>query len=414
MSPDALQGTTLLLGAGASVEAGVPASMGLTQELARRVDEMHGRYQGTSQALNIAIGALIAYDTARGGGAFDSVDVERLFSAVQMLGDRDKVEIAPFVANWSASLDAIGQSPGLPAFFKDRFTRELASPSSFGFERMFRDAVQGLAVDKDSGPIFRRLETQMVAALQTALHIEPSAVDYLAPLLNVAERPLRIATLNYDRSVEILAAREGASLDTGVDAWTGGFDWEWDPEADIRLLKLHGSIDWILGSERAGDGRLAEDKVRVAQDWNAENLVRGSLALVFGQRGKLRSNGPFLAMLHEFDSFLSSTEHLAVVGYSFRDDHINAVIRRWFDQRSQPRLTIIDPAIDASQRYNRSRTNFLQELLSAMFVAGLEAQLRPEHRIINSFTGDALVTLFGDRQLPPMPIGPTAGAEGAS
>jgi len=171
----------------------------------------------------------------------------------------------------------------------------------------------------------------MVAALQRALHIEPSAVDYLAPLLNVAERPLRIATLNYDRSVEILAARKGASLDTGVDAWTGGFDWEWDPEADIRLLKLHGSIDWILGSELAGDGRLAEDKVRVAQDWNAENLVRGSLALVFGQRGKLRSNGPFLAMLREFDSFLSSTEHLVVIGYSFRDDHINAVIRRWFN-----------------------------------------------------------------------------------
>jgi len=86
-----------------------------------------------------------------------------------------------------------------------------------------------------------------------AIDLSIFKVEYLAPLLNIGSSPMRIATLNYDRSIEELANHAGKTFDTGIEAWPGGHDWEWDPSADIHLLQLHGSIDWILAPAR-GDG----------------------------------------------------------------------------------------------------------------------------------------------------------------
>ena len=73
--------------------------------------------------------------------------------------------------------------------------------------------------------------------------------------------------------------------------------------------------------------------------------VGANPALVFGLGSKLRSDGPFLAMLVEFDRLLASTEWLTIVGYSFRDDHINAALTRWMNGSAR-RLSVIDPDIE--------------------------------------------------------------------
>jgi hypothetical protein len=40
---------------------------------------------------------------------------------------------------------------------------------------------------------------------------------------------------------------------------------------------------------------------------------------------------------------MRDTDHLIVVGYSFRDDHINVVIKDWLQNLNGRRLTIVDP-----------------------------------------------------------------------
>ena len=90
----------------------------------------------------------------------------------------------------------------------------------------------------------------MIMALRTLGSDRSIQGDYLAPLLNITPSPVRIATLNYGRSIEELAKRAGMTCDTGIATWPGGYDWAWDSPANIRLLKLHGSIDWVLNSER--------------------------------------------------------------------------------------------------------------------------------------------------------------------
>ena len=61
----------------------------------------------------------------------------------------------------------------------------------------------------------------------------------------------------------------------------------------------------------------------------AQTRISGNPAVIFGQGNKLRSEGPFMAMLMEFERQVGAARNLVVIGYSFRDAHVNAVIRRW-------------------------------------------------------------------------------------
>jgi SIR2-like domain len=395
-----MAGTVVLLGAGASVEADVPASMTMTQTIVDHIDSQRGRYEGVAQALNFAVGALVAHDTATGASPYAGIDVERLFSAIQMLGNRSAVEVAPFIATWSPILDSIGPEGRFPAFFDKMLKEAITSERSYGnnAERLIKEAINSLTEKKDSQAIFRILEASMTQALRTLVAIDPAKVDYLAPLLQVSPSPVRIATLNYDKSIEELANRAGMVCDTGIGAWPGGHDWAWESSADIHLLKLHGSIDWVLKPE-VGLGGLTEWRIAVVSD--PADVTRGysqdSPALVFGARGKLRAEGPFLAMLRAFDTFLTSADRLLVVGYSFRDEHINTALRRWINARQDRQLVVIDVNFNPNGMRDRRNPTFAQELTQAMTVRdGLTMIRREGFRVLNTSAGEGLREVLGE------------------
>lgn len=397
----------ILLGAGASVEAGLPISVGLTKKVAETIEaDQWNRYEKTSLALNFAIGALIAHDSARGNSAFAGIDVERLFAAVQMLSDRDSLEIAPFVSAWNVALDGIRTEGKLPANFGRDLKRELFSnsPAGFQFNKMFSSAIESLI---DSGAssdfIYAKLRDQMITVLRDCLALDGSTVDYLAPLLAGAGQPIQIATLNYDRSVELLCGRAGVELTTGVSLWSGGYDWDWEEGAGVQLLKLHGSIDWTIEKNRPVDGYLPRESIVIGEITTPLFNSRGTIGVVFGQREKLRSEGPFLAMLREFDQFLKDADRLVVVGYSFRDDHINSAIGRWFNSRPEPHVTLIDPALNGVEEMSHNQreirfSKFLQDLLRAMqdpTIVGPRREVKPGHQLLGCGAGEGLKAVFG-------------------
>jgi hypothetical protein len=67
--------------------------------------------------------------------------------------------------------------------------------------------------------------------------------------------------------------------------------------------------------------------------------------LIFGQRNKLTADGPYLDLLRQFQYQLSQSKSLIVVGYSFRDEHINTYISQWLNSSwaSANKITIVDP-----------------------------------------------------------------------
>ena len=90
---------------------------------------------------------------------------------------------------------------------------------------------------------YRKLCEVVHEKLKSALTSESeSAHDYLTGLF--LSKPIRIATLNYDIGVENASANTELLVDTGIEKWKGGISWGWSEDADVRLLKLHGSIDW--------------------------------------------------------------------------------------------------------------------------------------------------------------------------
>lgn len=356
--------TTVVLGAGASKDADLPLSTELTRQLAREVDARVGRE--TAQALHVVIGSIIAHETRLGASSDAGVDVERAFSAIKMLSERDRLEVAPFVGSWTDS--SLRDSASLPPFWARKFKEAIGSRFDSGVESAFRDGVIALTSRSPSAGVYLTLMRIMVAGLVRILSVEDaSRFSHLLPIFDL--EGVRVATLNYDLGVELAASLIGLQVDRGIQGWTGGVDWHWSGEG-IPLLKLHGSIDWTMSQgarPSAGQPGFALPWIDVGP--RQPGQVAHEPAIIFGAREKLRADGPFLAMLFEFGRWLQDTDDLVVVGYSFRDDHINVAIRDWLGNAKGKTLTIIDPAFPSLGMWDRSEP-FTQDLNRAMHPSG--------------------------------------------
>jgi SIR2-like domain len=129
-------------------------------------------------------------------------------------------------------------------------------------------------------------------------------------------------------------------LSTGIEDMENGTLVDW-PEEGVRLMKLHGSVDWAWHDAQVEDGYLPFDYVGSVESPD-DRVARP--AMIFGQRGKLRAEGPFLTLFAEFEEQLARCNHLISIGYSFRDDHVNEVLRRWIDEDIGRKVTVVDPS----------------------------------------------------------------------
>jgi SIR2-like domain len=213
------------------------------------------------------------------------------------------------------------------------------------------------AMPGDISVVLERLRDGMLTSLFKLLRVDANRVEYLEPLIAFAhdQRSLTVGTLNYDRSVEEAAAGQGMPCDTGIATWLASGQLSWS-KAGIRLLKLHGSIDWVL-EDTFEQGRLPRKRIRVV----SLNEVghRASPAVVFGEAGKLRSEGPFLELLLSWLNDLRTARTLLVVGYSFRDAHVNETIARWFNDDDERRVIVVDPQDLATGPYDSFRRSLV-------------------------------------------------------
>jgi len=139
----------VLLGAGASADAEVPTTFQLTERILAELAEE------SRQALS-----LVCERLAEGP---NGLDVERVFTAVELLAERERLEIGPFVDRWNS--DAL---------------------------RWDRQFYAGLA-------------KRMIEGMRDVIAATEKGVAYLNPLVRWAadSRQAMIVTLNYDRAIEV-------------------------------------------------------------------------------------------------------------------------------------------------------------------------------------------------------------------
>jgi hypothetical protein len=350
----------VLLGAGASKNAGVPTSFEMTQEIVHALNEDFGWKQET-RALNFICGALAAYDAAAGGDPYRGLDVERVFAAVELLARRKNLEVTPFVAAWHPAVDSWDRRM-LPASWDRNFAEALLKDSHSSSARDLVLQLIRTETGTSDGATYRELMKDMVSQLVALISTTRKQVSYLESLVAVGRSAegITIATLNYDLSIEHTGANANVPVHTGIQDWIAEGTWRWSRRG-VRLLKLHGSIDWRLKETPPDNGRMGFTTVEQI-DAPAEDSRPP--ALVFGHGGKLRATGPFLSLLAEFETQLSQAHELLIVGYSFRDDHVNEVIRRWLAEDDSNHITVVDPHFPTARRWTEHES-FRDEMIGA-------------------------------------------------
>ncbi|PYY46234.1 SIR2 family protein [Curtobacterium sp. MCBD17_023] len=370
--------TTVLLGAGASRDAGLRLTSELAAAVVAKANAEHspfGDKPGWVRALNAVYAGMIGYQGASGQDPLSAVNIETLISAVRLLRSRDKHEVAPFVAAWSPALTNFGLGT-LPNSYGRTIIKEISDSrnSRIDFaDRNITEAVAGIAraaLQPDLKQPFAEAEEFILRTLVELLGAHRD-VSYLDPLLELAKTQqggLDVITLNYDLTVESAAANRDVPVNRGIDTWNPGEYLQFPSVAGtLNLMKLHGSLDWRVKPQDSELGdQLSPRGIDVVDTENLYASPRRSSQdlpwIVVGDREKLATDGPTLVLNFAARDALMRTDRVVVVGYSFGDAHINAMLRDWLARDPSRTLVILDVSFPRA-RHISARDGFRSALI---------------------------------------------------
>lgn len=287
----------VLLGAGCSVDAGIPTVNQMVHEIESKL--IHTNEWEKYKQLYYYIKSAVIYSDGIFGEFDRVVGIERLMIVLSELEKKEKNIVYPFIANWNNRLiDLAGTN-----FEKIKELREL---------------------------ITRQLLKWVKRPNYQPAHYYRRFYEFQQEL----GYPMRIFSLNYDVCLE--QARSNAEeLELGFDEHGEWNSFRFDPaneavSAGIYLYKLHGSIDWTRDSEQTNILRLAAHPV----DDNPE--------LIFGTEAKMQSIDPYLFNVYELRNYLLACKLAIVIGYSFSDDYVNTLLRQALQRSSERAILIVD------------------------------------------------------------------------
>ena len=328
----------LLFGAGASIEAGLPGTYELTSQIIDAVARDKGAVAEGRALQFVAAALLYAQGLAGHNPVTAGVDVEALYRGLDRLHRRSEIDVAPFVASWHPAVAEIESLAGV-------------HPS-------LDNAFHGAKI---------RIEQELLALLWR----NDLRISYLEPLKRAIERQraLTILTLNYDNVVETFCQRAGIPCSTGVAENCGfsdcaPYELEWVSEG-VNLVKIHGSLLWGRFPRPVEGGPDREFVMSYAG--NPPNYIGSPYirpGIVFGGDNKLSPLHPFPDLYSAFRARLRDATRLTVVGYSFRDEHVNAEIATFMRREPLRTMVVVNRAERATVRFLGSFDPSVQERIT--------------------------------------------------
>lgn len=187
---------------------------------------------------------------------------------------------------------------------------------------------------EDEIRILKILESDLKEFIREKVIVKKDKINYLIPI-NLFDKPVNIFSVNYDTCIEMLCIKHKLK-------YTDGFDLYWNPESlekksDIKLFKLHGSILWYLTNW----GNYVKLPIEMEKG-NEIHLYSGETAspfILYPMGRKWEYTEPLVYLVSELQKNLKTAKLCIVVGYSFRDDDI---LRIFFESaKENENLTII-------------------------------------------------------------------------
>ena len=291
-SPD----TLVLVGAGVSVDAGLPSSSDLQTLLRDRLHPLYGRLTD-----------IVFPDGGR-------VDPERVFRVLAFLH----------------AVETEGRPADMRHVVEPIEMRRLVNKWHPDIEE-YLIGEEGTVSGSVTGQVIDQLWAELLELLWLRHGVGDPDLRYLVDLLG-AMRGQTIVTLNYDNALQHVSSYGMAYT---VDDAPYPHDWSiptpgYGKDHYVRLICLHGALNWRRNSLTGDIGFATDDDLtnfrsRGVGSWNGDTP-----GVIFGAGNKLRPDGPYLHLYAEFERVLAAARQVIIIGYSFRDVHVNEALRRWF------------------------------------------------------------------------------------
>jgi hypothetical protein len=288
----------ILLGAGASCDAGMFNSIQMINEIEKKLDGEWALYKAL---YNYVQSSHFHLERIKGISAkeimFNIENLVGLLDTIIKIAKKD-LDVYPFVGSWEKELLSVtGNNFDQAQHFKDKILSKLKdewlSPANF----------------KTTSSYYKKLKE----------------IEYTYPL--------KIFSLNYDMCVEENLQNETNSLERGFNdqkLWDyRQYDLEGDNVRDFYLYKLHGSLDWLRDDEK----RLTY--VDLVQRTDALKME-----IIFGVQNKLQSYDPYLFYFYAFREASFDADLIITSGYGFMDKHINDNLISAFKLDTNKRLLV--------------------------------------------------------------------------
>lgn len=410
----------IVLGAGASREAGIPTAREMTTAILSTLNQTAESVK-VRHAVRVAVSTVIFGQGLRDEDPSQGVNIEDVFNILDTLANRNRLEAAPLIGAWNPVVEELDvvTTGGKPR--RGSGMGVAGSLNAHEDARKIAEALARMADDRTnwaSGELATALErvlnptsgfrskppvpepyrdipargrfyqqAQVFLKDQLKTHVwkrNDERLEYLAPMVKaVGRNRIPIATLNYDNCLERAAAVAGIMLNTGIKEWRENGEFGFGSYEGVPYLKLHGSITW---SKTDDEGTKHSALKRQVFDERTEAEIEKATfepAIIFGGRNKLTAEGPFLELLLRFRRHLSGADDLVVIGYSFADDHINEYIKQWFNQSKDHRVTVIN-----GLNFTPNLNEFAERLFG----------IRDRVTVLEKEAGAGIKELFGERR----------------
>lgn len=300
----------VLLGAGASVDAGIPHSKTMIEKIEHKFVTQASEWNRFERLYNYVQSAIYYSEGVK--QKFSSsinYNIESLVDTLNEIVGIRQHTLYPFVESWS---------PRLIEF----------AGNDYRVAEEFRNTIVGA------------LRTDWLAVRNYDIRAK-----YYSGLLDFRDNlevHLRVFTLNYDLCLERICKPRDIQLQRGFDpnrqwSWRE-FDQDRNKKDALYLYKLHGSMDWTF---EEGGLTYFDDPSAI-----------GEAAIIFGSSYKLEYQDPFLFFIYEFRRWTLESRVMLVIGYGFGDEHINKIILQALTNDRERVLIAVSP-MTTDDRANR-------------------------------------------------------------
>lgn len=267
---------------------------------------------------------------------------------------------------------------------KDSESGEYDNPAVQPFIDKILPEIQPLLQGTENGSVH---EWQLLTLAMEATHYisdvvwhllykEPSRTDRLNCLIDACKDDqmsrVDIFTLNHDTVIERCLSQAGVQVNDQV---TDGFGKPlnnvryWEPDLfenesfKVRLLKLHGSVNWFRF--RPNSGGWSNESIGIPPDWDIWHTkspqgqlqwpIDGRPMFLAGTFNKMfqYTSGIYADLYCHFYRSLPHSQRLVVSGYGFGDKGINTRIAEWIYSAPDRRILLIHPEPENLKRSAR-------------------------------------------------------------